>query len=710
MNRTPDIHRDLARVGMLKRSLLEGQPSNRALSRAAGLSATTIGQWLKGKDLPRDLSLLLKVLAMIRAEAHRRGLLEAPAEVGAEDTIDALLDAGRWRASWQAKHDARVESSSQAAELGRSHAALQAQEMRTRRAALADPARPVRTWDAQRLGVHPAIPGHRTDGRDPEFVLPRYVPRPHDEKLREHLRAALDPRARPLLAVVRGGSCTGKTRTAYEAVAAVIPDDFDLFFPADAAGLLQAVAADAIGPGTVLWLNEAQTYLDGAEGEAVAASLVRLLNGEGPLAVIATLWPDHDAAFTSRPVPGKADKHPRTRALLAQARYTHVPDFFTDDLKQARQVRDLDASLAVALDTGGDHLTQTLAAGPDLVDHYEHPTGRYGVYGRALISAVMDADRLGITAPFPYALLEAAAPGYLTPAERAAAPEDWFGGALAYARTRVKHVVAPLMDVPRPSGMGAVPGVVTLADYLRQHGRRNRRLMSPPTSFWDAATEHLTDPFDLWTLAMRAADRMRLLHAARLFCAVADRGEAAGLAYLAMWRMTFEGMGTDAPGGAERFYQAAENASSNPFDYDASARGASGLEGAGPSDQDTADSHGSTDWVRQAEARRKDGDLEGAELMAWTAIAANDPNGFIYLARLSEWAKDVEGAERFAGAVADAGDLDTIVALLTKHSMLGDYGALRRLVRYGFTAEGDPEEPWEWPEPRLLSEGGGGPR
>ena len=51
-----------------------------------------------------------------------------------------------------------------------------------------------------------------------------------------------------------------------------------------------------IGPRTVVWLNEAQFYLDAADGglgERVAAGLRELLRdpGRAPVLVLATLWP-----------------------------------------------------------------------------------------------------------------------------------------------------------------------------------------------------------------------------------------------------------------------------------------------------------------------------------------------------------------------------------------------------------------------------------
>ncbi len=72
--------------------------------------------------------------------------------------------------------------------------------------------RPARRWDPVEFGVHHVIGGG---------PMPAYIRKSHDELL----RAVLDP-AVPAsrLVVVRGGSSTGKTRAAYEAVADRLAD------------------------------------------------------------------------------------------------------------------------------------------------------------------------------------------------------------------------------------------------------------------------------------------------------------------------------------------------------------------------------------------------------------------------------------------------------------------------------------------------------
>jgi predicted negative regulator of RcsB-dependent stress response len=526
---TSGLFEDLRRVGALKRMRLGGEPSDRALARVASVSRTTVGVWLRGEQLPQRIDPLLAVLGEIRAEAHRRALLHAPVDGGTEETVADLLADDRWRSMFRAERERRTQTDRRAAEREQARAALQREERLGRLAALADRPRPVRSWPPRRLGVHPAITGRRSvsDGQDDGgFVLPVHVARAHDDRMCTLLTTAATDGAQPLLVAVRGASCTGKTRTAYEAVRAVVPD-WDLWAPVDASGLLAMLSADALGPRTVLWLDEAQTYLmDGAAGEAAAVALLRRLDQSGPLLVLATLWPDYDTPLKTRPDPAQADPHRHARTLLAQAAHVDVPSSFADDLDAVRAAADHDASLAAVVEAGTIQVTQTLAAGPDLVERYEYPVGKHGVYGQALISVAMDAHRLGANSPLPVGFLQAAASGYFTDDQRAAASDSWFNGALAYARTKVKQITAPLQDVPRPSGMGAQPGVVRLADYLQQHARHTRSTICPPATFWEACVEYLTNSDDIRSLGYEAYRRLRYFCAIPLLRTAADNGDS----------------------------------------------------------------------------------------------------------------------------------------------------------------------------------------
>ncbi|MFF9213253.1 MULTISPECIES: sel1 repeat family protein [unclassified Streptomyces] len=650
---------DLRRVGALKRDRLDRKPSDNALAQQAGVSRDTVGAWLRGERLPQDLKALLKVLALVQVEATRRKIMDTPCDGVAGQTVADLLNEGRWRAEYDAERKRRAQEDQEAAERKQAQAAME----RDRQAALLlDLPRPVRSWTPQRLGVHPAIPGHPTGPEGAGFVLPLYVPRAHDIELRERVAAAVDG-ASPLLAVVRCGSCTGKTRTAFETLTVAVPDDFELLFPTNADNLLTVLKEGALSPRTVLWLNEAQDYLSGPTGEAAAAALLRRLDTDGPLIVLATLWPDHDEKLTTTPAPGEPDPHRHARVLLAQAYRAYVPRSFADDLDAVRRVAGHDQSLAAALETGSADLTQVLAAGPDLVTHYEHPTGAHGVYGRALISAAMDATRLGVTGPLPLAFLQSAAPGYLTDPERAAADPDWFTGALAYARTLIKQTTKPLQDVPNPSGMGAVPGVVRLADYLQQHGRQSRMTECPPAAFWDAALEHLKTPGDLTQLAEAAHERLRYRHTAELYCAAANAGAPYAVGMLAWLRE----MAGDKK-GAERLAQRAADAGA----FHALLALALLREMAGDKKGAERLPRTAGDVERLAEVRKaadslqsqKDPELlawlpeaypEGPEWLAGHLIGTKSTAALITLAWLCDKSGEQEGVKPFVWQAADAG-------------------------------------------------------
>jgi tetratricopeptide (TPR) repeat protein len=75
----------------LKTGPLRDNPSDRALARVAGVSPSTIGDWLRGRRFPQDIGKVLIMVRMVRAEAAERGIA-SPADGPA-----GLLDDDRWR-------------------------------------------------------------------------------------------------------------------------------------------------------------------------------------------------------------------------------------------------------------------------------------------------------------------------------------------------------------------------------------------------------------------------------------------------------------------------------------------------------------------------------------------------------------------------------------------------------------------------------------
>ena len=368
-------------------------------------------------------------------------------------------------------------------------------------------------------------------------VLPVYVPRDHDTALAQVVTAAAAGASG--MAVLVGGSSTGKTRACWQVLELLRGHEpgWRLWHPIDPPGALAGLPS--VARQTVVWLNEAQRYLDvpDGSGERVAAGMRELLRNRdhGPVLVLVTLWPEYWDRLTARP-PGATDPHPQARELLAAGHSIQVPAAFSPG--QLRQLERLgDPRLVQAAAGSGDgQVIQYLAGAKELLDRYRNAPPA----ARALIDAAMDARRLGMrSAVLAEAFLETAAPGYLSDADWHLQPPDWLQKGLAYTAKPVKGVCGPLApirprrasgDPPSPNGGSAWQ----LADYLDQQGRRMRLEKIPPPSFWDAVTS-CADPADLTALAEAAWGRGQTLAAARLYkqaCAHGDTSVGAELVFL----------------------------------------------------------------------------------------------------------------------------------------------------------------------------------
>jgi thioredoxin-like negative regulator of GroEL len=441
-------------------------PSRSGRSRLEPLPKSTVGEIVTGKRLPAK-GKLLTFLTVCEV---------APA------------DLAQWLAAWE----------------------------RASTADLARPAGGVRTRDArpQLLGVHAAIsvPGM------PDDLPPEYVSRDADDGefgVRVKVAAAAQRGGFVLLV---GGSSVGKTRCAVEAVRTLLPDWW-LVHPAGPAEV--NALAQAPSPRTVVWLDELQRYLDGEHG--LTGAVVRaLLIASHPVVIIGTLWPDRYAAYTVVPAPGAADPNAREREVLDLAAVIRVdPDFSPAEQDRARAAAARDRRLAVALETGGYGLTQTLAAAPQLIARWQDAKTT-DPYAWAVLTAALDVARLGARAPLSPDLLRAAAPGYCTSQQQAEAPENWFEQALAYATGKLHGAAAALS--PAGAGMGQLAGY-TVADYLIQHASRERRYARLPASTWDSILSYIRDPAEATRLADSARSRLLYGCAIPMYRCAAEAGD-----------------------------------------------------------------------------------------------------------------------------------------------------------------------------------------
>ncbi|MEU7060710.1 tetratricopeptide repeat protein [Streptomyces sp. NPDC046197] len=680
-NTEATIKIELQRLGEWKRKQLPDVPSGRSLARALAVSPTTVSDWLRGRRTPQTCDILLTLIRMIRGEAQRRSLLGCHVIGSDGETVAQLLDEQRWRAIYERDSHRRIQLGRLTAEAWRARASLEEQHRRTGHSVAPAPSLPVRSWTARQLGVHAAIGSESTLLPDEDFVLPTFVPRPHDTALKELLSAAVK-RDENKLVLIRGDSCTGKTRSAFEAIREVVPD-WDLSNFGTAESLRASLDIDGIKPRTVLWLDSGHRYLYGAVGESIAAALLeRLDKSRGPVFTLITLWREHDHTLTSDPLPGQEDTHLQARLLLTRAHRIIVPPDFNGEMHAIREASATDASLAQALGVGTPAITQNLAAGPALLDHYNNPAGVEGIHGRALIIAAVDARRLGVNGPLPIEFLRAAAPGYLTGSQRAEAdPENWLTAALAYAELRVKRVVSALHRLPSINGMGPRPGVVGLADYLEQHESSVRRFVCPPATFWTAAVEHFPAT-DLQRLGRAAAARGRFRHAASLYHAVADSGDTTALTLVGQIRET-----VGATVEAERAYKRAAD------DGHAVAMIRLGLLYEKAGELGSAESW----YVRAAEAgnpgaimrlaqlREKQGELAEAELLYMRAAEKGHVRAMLRLASMKEKQEDPSSALEWRKKAIDAGGESKLLRIAQKRERDGDWTSAAKI--YELAAE-----------------------
>ncbi|WP_367047075.1 hypothetical protein [Streptomyces sp. Je 1-332] len=546
-------------------------------------------------------------------------------------------------------------------------------------------------WDPLRLGVQPA------PGPDETVDLPltEYLTRPHDETLRQRLArtAATDDAAFVLLV---GRSASGKTRAVYEAVAAVLPD-WPVVHPADADEVAAWIEASRIGPRTVLWLDEAQRYLSGGPGERAARALGRLLDQVAPLAVVGTMWPEHLRRLTQGRK-DSGDESPHTRALLTgrHSKIT-VPDTLSggSPAVAAAAARDPRLAAAVRAAGAGNRVLQHLTGGPELVRNWEMGPGQwYSESEHAVLTAAVEARRLGHASAVPARLLMEVAAGFMDATARATAGKEWFPAAISALTTPAGGPV-PLIAERYASDVGD-PDSYRPDDYLEQHIRRVRAHRAPPAGFWTGAA-HARTADDLYALGGAAELRRRYSCAAVLYKGAVDKGHSRARAVWAVLRET-----TDGTAAAE------ETAATDPLAWAALAvsresevKGSAAYEAY----RRAAEAGDVWAWSAMARIREEEGDPAAADdvaalaaasgqALAWRtlgrmraahgpaaakafaqAVMAGDGWGHMGLAQVAESDGDLASAVEHATRAADAGVTAAWARLVRLHWSLGDHAS-----------------------------------
>ncbi|MFF4364481.1 hypothetical protein [Streptomyces sp. NPDC001594] len=399
----------------------------------------------------------------------------------------------------------------------------------------------IREADPTALGVHRAAavgpqPGSAAEEHLRGGRLTPYLIREHDRLLRQYLAAAAQGGS-SAFAVLLGESTTGKTRALYEALLEQAPDH-RLLHPTDAEDLQQLFTDGVVVPGTVLWLNETQRYLQGKAGAVIAKQLIRCLTQVTGVVMVGAMW--RTPYFTDLTAQGRTFDPGAIRDLLhAHALVLDVPHTLTpeqcEDLRTQAGEGSAGRGVLEAVEAGirdGGKVIQHLSGGPELLAAYSNRT-LFTPVEHALITAALDLRRLGHNQPLPTQLLAEAADGYLTARIRPS-EADWastalddltrgYRGADPGDRNDVRHTLTALTRHVARSG---TPPNFEPADYLDQHTRGDRGNQLGPPALWDALISHTTDPGDLRRLAVSAQERGLFKAAVALFRQASLAGEA----------------------------------------------------------------------------------------------------------------------------------------------------------------------------------------
>lgn len=365
---------------------------------------------------------------------------------------------------------------------------------------------PIHACSPRLLGVRAAIQAEGSEGD-----LPPYASRDVDASVRAALRRGADAGG---LVLLLGEAAVGKTRTLYEALSTELPEWF-LFHP-DNAAHLRAFAAEP-RPNTVVWMDELVGYLNQPDG--LTAGTVRGLISAG-LLIAGTIWPDNYRTLTAAGGKAGTDLSAEAHETLEMADImTVATDLSPAEYDRVKELAAVDGRWRAALPSSDASPIQTLAAGPALVVQWESAPA----YAKALITFAVDARRMGVASPLTEAALKTGLVGYLTIRQIADAPSNWWRDALNYA-TEVQHGATSALVPVGDGTMSTVVGYET-EDFLLQHGRRTRREVCPPTSFWEALTENISDLGDMQRLAYSATVRWRFRHSEPLYRRLAANGD-----------------------------------------------------------------------------------------------------------------------------------------------------------------------------------------
>lgn len=370
---------------------------------------------------------------------------------------------------------------------------------------------PVSQADPLELMVHRA----RTD--DEGNAVPPYISRDIDPPVRDALHRAGKSESGGVVLLV-GDSTAGKTRCAYEALTAVLPDLL-LVVPRDVTELPEAVAlavsTSRVDERCVLWLNDMERYLGPG---SLSLNDIRALRRAGTV-VLGTMR-------------SRIRKDLPDDELLRIAETFEIPRLWSpDELDRTR--RELrargDHRLRLALSQAADFgIAETLATGPQLWQELSRASVVGGnPRGAALVRAAIDLALAGLSDALPVDLITDLHEDYLPGRNKQLIGPEPLEAALAWAispRDAVTRLLIPEVD-----------GLRAFEYLLDAHLREKRPGPSLlPERVWEAALTACSERHERFNIALAAHANTRLDVILRALTPLADAADVEAMRALGL--------------------------------------------------------------------------------------------------------------------------------------------------------------------------------
>lgn len=264
-----------------------------------------------------------------------------------------------------------------------------------------------------RLGVHPATPMSSGHGQAFQLLVPSYVFRNVDTKLRRSLKPPRIGSPGNGFVLLVGDATSGKSRTAYEAIRATLPG-YTLIAPGKREALPSALAAAAGFDQCVLWLNDLERFF--GAGALTPDNVGDLLDDSGRRCVIvATMRAAEEARYTSDAEGPEAGRqaYGDSREVLARAHRFYLDRMFAREEQERARAMSQDPRVVGAVRFADRYgIAEFLAAAPQLLSAWQDgwttkkdSSTLANPLGAALVEAAVDVRRAGWASPIPRELL-----------------------------------------------------------------------------------------------------------------------------------------------------------------------------------------------------------------------------------------------------------------------------------------------------------------